>query len=31
MIFECLGFDEGIVMDNGLREGVALDYYCTLT
>ncbi len=31
MIFECLGFDEGVVVDDGLREGVALDYYRTLT
>lgn len=27
MIFECLGFDEGIVVDDGLREGVALNHY----
>jgi exopolyphosphatase/guanosine-5'-triphosphate,3'-diphosphate pyrophosphatase len=27
VIFECLGFDEGIVVDDGLREGVALNHY----
>lgn len=31
MIFDSLGFDTAIVVDDGLREGVALDYYCTLT
>jgi exopolyphosphatase/guanosine-5'-triphosphate,3'-diphosphate pyrophosphatase len=26
-IFDSLGFDEAVVVDDGLREGVALNYY----